>query len=181
MKKILVLFVFCLVTAHVFAQQNEDSLAYAQQGKKITAMLARRAKKFGQYSRSLRQHTGIFGMQTKNDIRNSNGILMDIVKTDDSVYKEIKILLSLGSYRQSQFQSQAQQSGEGEVGYMGTINKLRNHVDQLKKDSEKQQREADKTNRIFIIAIIVMAAIILVLLRIRTKAKPKPKPSVRRR
>ena len=83
------------MAAHAFAQQNEDSLAYAQQGKKITAMLARRARKFGQYEHSLRQHTGIFGMQTKNDIRNSNGILMDIVKTDDSVYKEIKILLSL--------------------------------------------------------------------------------------
>ena len=57
--------------------------------------LADRTAKFGQYSQSLSMHTGIFGLQTKKDIRRSNDILMDIVKTDDSIYTELKILLVL--------------------------------------------------------------------------------------
>lgn len=89
MKKIGLTLLALFTTAAVVAQKNTDSLAYQMQRAKINAMLAVRAQKFGQYSQSLALHTGIFGLQTKKDIRRSNDILMDIAKTDDAWWKAL--------------------------------------------------------------------------------------------
>src|SRR5665213_190191 len=97
MKKIVLFIGFYLSVSCAFAQGNTDSLAYQLQRKKINAMLADRALKFGRYDESLSKHTGIFGLQTKKDIRRSNDILMDIVKTDNAIYRELKILLEYTS------------------------------------------------------------------------------------
>ena len=37
--------------------------------------------------------TAVFWHPNQKDIRKSNDVLTDIVKTDDSIYKELKILL----------------------------------------------------------------------------------------
>jgi hypothetical protein len=92
------------------AQVNSDSIAYQLQRKKINSMLAARKAKFGQYSQSLSQHTGIFGFQTKNDIRRSSGILMDIAKTDDAIFKELKILFEYSAFQQRQIQSHSKEA-----------------------------------------------------------------------
>jgi hypothetical protein len=174
-KIILTLFIF-LLTATVIAQQHTDSLAYQLQRTKINAMLAQRAQKFGQYDKSLSMHTGIFGLQTKRDIRRSNGILMDIVKTDDDIYKQIKILLDFRAFEQTQVQTKSHEIQESQIGYMTTINKLRNQIDKLNADAIKQQQENDELRRNFIIAAIVAGLFLLLLLRRRKKTAIKPKP-----
>src|ERR1700712_954325 len=106
MKKIIPACLLCLLCAHTFAQkQNNDSLAYQLERAKINQMLESRAQKFGQYDKSLSEHTGIFGLQTKKDIRRSNDILMNISKTDDSIFKEIKILMDYRVFQQTQTQT----------------------------------------------------------------------------
>ena len=171
MKKILftpVLFLMCLTA---MAQQNTDSLAYQLQRKKINAMLALRAQKFGQYDQSLSMHTGIFGLQTKKDIRRSNEILMDIVKTDNGIYKEIKILLDYRTFQQTQVQTQAKQTEQYNVGFMTTINKLQQQVDQLKTEAKDQNQQYEKTRRNFIVAVIVLLAMLVILItRTRRRA-----------
>ena len=72
MKKLILIFLVISVGCRAFAQTNSDSIAYQQERTKINAMLAQRTLKFGQYDQSLTKHTGIFGLQTKKDIRNSN-------------------------------------------------------------------------------------------------------------
>jgi hypothetical protein len=79
-------------------------------------MLDTRREKFGQYDESLSQHTGIFGLQTKKDIRRSNEILMEIVKTDDSVFKELKILLDYRAFEQSQVQTHSKDIEDSNLG-----------------------------------------------------------------
>ena len=71
-------------------------------------MLDNRRNKFGQYDESLHKHTGIFGLQTKKDIRRSNDILMDIAKTDDSIFMQIKILLNYRTFRSEEHTSELQ-------------------------------------------------------------------------
>jgi hypothetical protein len=172
MKKfILTLLAFFTVSALV-AQKNADSLAYQLQRAKINAMLALRAQKFGQYDQSLKMHTGIFGLQTKKDIRRSNDILMDIVKTDDDIYKQIKILLDFRAFQQTQVQTRASQVEDSQLGYMTTINKLRNQLEKMKADAAKQQHENDDLRRNFIIAVIVAGLLVLLLLRRRKKPVP---------
>src|SRR3569623_904302 len=101
MKKFLIcLLLFAAGTVH--AQSTSDSLAYNLQRKKINAMLDVRRQKFGRSQESLSKHTGIFGLQTKKDIRNSNEILMQIALTDDEIFRQLKILLDYSAFAQTQ-------------------------------------------------------------------------------
>jgi hypothetical protein len=164
MKKIIFLNIFCLMFAFAMAQSNTDSLAYQLQRKKINGMLAQRAQKFGVYDESLRMHTGIFGLQTKKDIRRSNDILMDIVKTDNAIYAELKILLDYRMFQQTQVQTHSKEAEQSNVGFMMTINKLRAQNDQLKAAAEKQQQSQQYTFHIYIFIWILLFAVILFLI-----------------
>ena len=131
-------------------------------------MLAQRTQKFGRYDSSLRKHTGIFGWQTRKDIRRSNDILMDIVKTDDGIYKELKILLECRTFQQTQVQSQSKEVEDNNIGFMRTINKLQQQNDRLKTDADRLLRQDEKVHRRnLIIFILMLASILFLLTRIR--------------
>ena len=171
MKKLILFCLFCFFTAVAFAQANSDSVAYQLQRTKINSMLAQRTQKFGQYDSSLTMHTGIFGLQTKKDIRRSNDILMDIVKTDDDIYKEIKILLDYRAFQQTQVQTHSKEADQSNIGFMTTINKLRDQVDHLKAEPVKQQREHEKTKHWIIIILLIM--LVAILIPLSRKSKPR--------
>ncbi|MGZ3874390.1 MAG: hypothetical protein ACXVJD_15825 [Mucilaginibacter sp.] len=171
MKNFILVILLCLLGACASAQPGSDSIAYRLQRKKINTMLAQRAVKFGQYDQSLTKHTGIFGLQTKKDIRRSNEILMDIVKTDNNIYRELKILLDYRVFQQTQALSHLKETSQTTVGYMTTINKLRAQIDALKADAAKQEQQQEKTRNMFMIALILMLASILLLLTLRNKRK----------
>jgi hypothetical protein len=172
MKKLIFLGLLFFVSVHLLAQRHSDSIAYQAERKTINAMLAQRAQKFGQYDQSLSKHTGIFGLQTKKDIRNSNDILMDIVKTDNDIYKEIKILLDFRAFQQTQAQTKVKETEDNTIGYMTAINKLRKQVDDLKAEADQSQREAEKSMRMFMISLAI-ALIALALLVFRRKRVAK--------
>ncbi|HEX8018393.1 hypothetical protein, partial [Mucilaginibacter sp.] len=143
MKKILLLFLLCLIaTVGASAQSpvNSDSVAYQLQRQKINNMLAARKQKFGQYDQSLGQHTGIFGFQTKDDIRRSAGILMDISKTDDAIFKELKILLEYRDFQQRQIQSHSKEAETTAAGYMEVINRLKQQNARLKQQLNNSEQ-----------------------------------------
>jgi hypothetical protein len=172
MKKIIPACLLCLLCAHTFAQkENNDSLAYQLQRAKINQMLDVRTQKFGQYDKSLSEHTGIFGLQTKKDIRRSNDILMDISKTDDSIFKEIKILMDYRVFQQQQAQSHSTEADRVNLGFMGTINRLRQQIDKLNHDAQKEKEHQQKLMRTFIIIIVLMLGSILLLLIRKRAAK----------
>jgi hypothetical protein len=133
-------------------------------------MLDQRALKFGQYQESLSKHTGIFGLQTKKDIRRSDDILMDIVKTDNAIYRELKILFDYTIFQKNQVQSHSKEAEKSNLGYMATINKLRARVDQLKADTAKEQQQEEKTRLQFMIALGLMFVLTL-FLAIRTRKR----------
>src|ERR1700709_228518 len=119
MKKHLLTLVMIFSTIKCFAL-NADSMVYAHQRNKINAMLDVRRQKFSEYTESLDKHTGIFGLQTKKDIKHSNDILMAIVETDDAIFKELKILLDYKTFETTQVVSQSQDTQGQVVGYMST-------------------------------------------------------------
>ena len=165
MKKILLLSLFSFFLVNAFAQVGTDSAAYQAQRKKINGMLALRKQKFGQYDQSLREHTGIFGLQTKKDIRHSNDILMDIVKTDNDIFVQTKILLDYRTFQQNQAQSHAVEVDSNATGYMATINKLRAENDKLKQTAEIADEKQSKTSKTATAIIFVLLFIIILLLR----------------
>jgi hypothetical protein len=165
MRKIILLILFCFFLANAYAQVSNDSLAYQAQREKINNMLAQRKIKFGQYDQSLTQHTGIFGLQTKKDIRRSNDILMDIVKTDDEILQQTKILLEYRTFQQNQVQSQSKEIGDNNVGFMNTINKLRNENDQLKNEAILNDQKVERKSQLSIVIIIALLIGIILLLK----------------
>ena len=132
-------------------------------------MLDERTRKFGQYTQSLSQHTGIFGLQTKKDIRRSNDILMDIARTDDSIFIQTKILLSYKTFQQQQAQTKSAEVQDNSLGYMNTINRLRAEIDKMKADEAVAEKSHQSSQRIYIIALVLMLGSILILLLTRKK------------
>jgi len=164
MKKLFGLCFLCLLPAFVFAQKsNSDSLAYQLQRAKINQMLEGRRQKFGQYDQSLHMHTGIFGLQTKKDIRRSNDILMDIVKTDDDIFRELKILMDYRVFQQQQAQTHSTESENVTLAYMNTINRLRGQIDQVKQEAQQEKAHQQNLLRILIGVVLLMFASILYL------------------
>jgi len=171
MKKLIPVILCCFLFTGSYAQVGTDSAAYQLQRKKINAMLDARSEKFGQYDQSLGQHTGIFGFQTKKDIRRSNDILMDIVKTDDDIYKQLKILLDYRTFQQAQVQDKSKDVENNNVNFMNAINRLRAENNVLKKQADDAETGNEKAKRNFIIVVVLMLVSILLLLRSKYAAK----------
>jgi len=116
------------------AYARQDTAAYAAQRVKVNSLLAERSAKFGQYDESLNQRTGIFGWQTKRDIKNSNEILRQVVLTDNNIFKELKVLMDYKDLQNQQKVAVADNSQERIGNYMRTIKKLQDQNEELKSD-----------------------------------------------
>lgn len=148
------------------ADISTDSAAYQKQRARINGLLTQRAQKFNQYSTSLNTKTGIFGWQTKKDIKRSGEILMDIAHTDETIFKEIKVLLDFKTYQTTQVTAKLEQSKDSEdrnFNYMKTINKLRNQNDQLRLDMAQQNNEYHQKQTVHIIIILLLIATLIFL------------------
>jgi hypothetical protein len=167
MKKTFLLILFSLFFADTFAQVSSDSLAYQAQRKKINNMLAQRKQKFGQYDQSLSRHTGIFGLQTKKDIRASNDILMDIVKTDNDIFVQLKVLLDYRTFQQNQAMSHSSEIDSTNLGFMNSINKLRAENEKLKQDAATAEAERQQSGQRSMFIIIGLLVAVLYLLRLK--------------
>jgi len=153
MKKYFYLFSFLMLNLHAFAQQ--DTTAYAAQRAKVNSLLVERSTKFGQYDESLNQRTGIFGWQTKRDIKNSNEILRQVVLTDNNIFKELKVLMDYKDLQNQQKVAVADNSQERIERYMQTIKKLQDQNAHLKEDLEKKNKGGLSTY-IIVFLILVM-------------------------
>ena len=178
MKKSVLTILTFLLLATAYAQQNPDSVAYQLQRQKINMMLEQRRQKFGQYDQSLKEHTGIFGLQTKKDIRHSNDILMDIVKTDNDLYEQIKVLLGMNTFQQKQAldksvetAARAKETETYNIGFMNTINRMRAKNEQLQKQLDDAERNHAKTVSALVILLVLMLLSIFLLLRSKYAAK----------
>jgi len=126
------LLLFLVILAfNVNARQNDTS-AYQLQRLKVNALLSERSNKFGQYDKSLDNKTGIFGLQTKGDIKKSNEILRQIVLNDNNIFKELKILLDYKDQEVKRVKLEASSSNSRIQNYMLSIKKLQDENERLK-------------------------------------------------
>ncbi|MEO3403576.1 hypothetical protein AAFN85_06715 [Mucilaginibacter sp. CAU 1740] len=173
MKKFVLFIFFAIASATAFGQSpvNSDSVAYQLQRQKINNMLNARKQKFGQYQQSLSQHTGIFGFQTKDDIRRSAGILMEISKTDDAIFRELKILLEYRDFQQKQIQSHSHDAESANDAYLKVISHLQQQNVLLKQQVKNTEEHYNMKQNIFVAAIVLMSASILLLMFRKNRVK----------
>ncbi|WP_344770075.1 hypothetical protein [Pedobacter ginsengiterrae] len=154
MKKYFYLLSILFVNFQAFAQQ--DTAAYAAQRVKVNTLLAERSTKFGQYDESLSQRTGIFGWQTKKDIKNSNEILRQVVLTDNNIFKELKVLMDYKDLQNQQKVAVADNSEERIQNYMRSIKKLQDQNEALKSENAKKN-SGSFSSYIIVFLLLIMA------------------------
>lgn len=131
-KTFILLFVCLSFNAMAF---QADTSAYQTQRLRVNALLAERSAKFGQYDESLNARTGIFGFQTKKDIRNSNEILRQIVLNDNDIFKELKTLMDYKDLEVKSVKNDADQTSERIQNYKTAIKTLQDQNEQLNKEA----------------------------------------------
>ncbi|WP_316829340.1 hypothetical protein [Pedobacter aquatilis] len=153
MKKYFYLLTILFLNFHVFAQQ--DTTAYAAQRVKVNSLLTERSQKFGQYDESLNQRTGIFGWQTRKDIKNSNEILRQVVLTDNNIFKELKVLMDYKDLQNEQKVAVADNSQERIENYMRSIKKLQDQNEELRNAAKHNGQRISTYIIAFLILIIL--------------------------
>ena len=145
-----------LALGQLAVAQTIDTSAYQTQRLKVNALLSQRSAKFGQYDQSLDTRTGIFGFQTKSDVKNSNEILRQIVLNDNNIFKELKILMEYKDQEVITAKNTASEVNGRMLNYIQSIKKLQEENERLKSSSEKTSL-ADSA--IYIILILIVALI----------------------
>jgi hypothetical protein len=143
----------------------QDSSAYELQRNKINALLAERSAKFGQYEESLNARTGIFGFQTKRDIKNSNEILRQIAINDNNIFTELKVLLD---YKDLQFQEVKSNVDHNQLridSYKKTIRDLQVKNEELLGYNQKIDRSTDRLQLLLLLFVVTTAICIFMIYR----------------
>ena len=151
-------FLLLMFGLQTLAFGQSDSLAYQLQRKKINGMLDARSSKFGEFTESLQSRTGIFGLKTKRDMQKSIDILKQIILTDNQILKETKTLLDYKTFEQQQAITQTVETGNRNLAYMRTINKLQNELEQQRKLLEETKDES----RFYQVSSILLLIICLI-------------------
>ncbi len=168
-RKIILLFLLCaLLEVTSFAQATS---AYELQRAKINALLAERSAKFGQYDESLNTRTGIFGFQTKRDIKNSNEILRQIALNDNAIFKELKVLLDYKDLQMQEVKTVATTSDERIQNYRRTIKGLQDQQLALNAKLEKSEKGKDLSFVLLVIFIGVNGFLVYLVMKKRSVAR----------
>lgn len=154
------LFLLTLITLSITLKINaQDTSAYEIQRTKINALLAERSNNFGQYDASLNARTGIFGFQTKKDIKNSNEILRQIALNDNDIFKELKILLDYKDLQVEQVKTAVNTNSESILNYRKTIKGLQEQNQKLTDNLDKAEN-ASGIAHIFMFIFLIGCAIL---------------------
>src|SRR5690606_14176500 len=164
-----VFFFFAIVLLSYQPLLAQDTLAYEVHRQRVNSLLEQRSARFGQFDQSLKARTGIFGLKTKKDMQASIDILKEIVRTDNNIFKETKVLLDYKDMEKTFISSEAQQSTKRINGYISTISKLeKKQEEQLLTIHQLQQR----SSRYLVVSLFsILLVIVLVLFLIKNRKR----------
>lgn len=151
----------------------QDTAAYNLQRNKINSMLAERSARFGQYEESLNARTGIFGFQTKRDIKNSNEILRQVVLHDNNIFTELKVLLDYKDLQFQQVKSNVDHSQMRIDSYKKTIRDLQVKNEELLSYNQKTGKSSDYLQLLLALFVISTAVCIFIIYRKNKVIKSK--------
>lgn len=152
------LLLLLISTSYTAMAVQADTSAYQYQRLKINSLLAQRSARFGQYDLSLSARTGIFGLQTKADLKNSNEILRGIIFDDNNIFRELKILMNYKDQEVQQVQSTASTTNKRIEGYMMAIKKLQDQNEKLKAQTTTVSVKKDISTYIIIFLSLIIVA-----------------------
>ena len=167
MSRLFVLLISLLLSNGLYSLA-QDTSTYELQRAKVNALLAERSAKFGQYDQSLNERTGIFGFQTKRDIKNSNEILRQITLHDNEIFRELKVLLDFKNLQVEQVKSSANSNAQSIQNYRSTIKTLQ---DQHQKLTDELARSENNKDLLYLIMSFLIILSIVLTYQVYTKSK----------
>ena len=116
---------------------------------------------FNEYADQIKKRTGIFGQQTKRDIKKARDILLIIVEKDNEVIAELERMLDTRQMEYFDAGIDKQRAEEKTDRIIGIIDQLKDQQDKLLEENEKLRRKHGISRMIAIIAGL-MAAMFLI-------------------
>lgn len=165
LKKITLFLLFASIQLNGFSQNGS---AYELQRAKINALLAERSAKFGQYDESLNTRTGIFGFQTKRDIKNSNEILRQIALNDNAIFKELKVLLDYKDLQMQEVKTVSSTNDERIQNYRRTIKDLQDQHLALSAKLDESEKGKDVAFLLLVLFVGVNGFLVYLVMKKRS-------------
>lgn len=149
-----IIFLFAITFATFLNLNAQNTSAYEIQRAKINGLLTERSANFGQYDKSLKTKTGIFGLQTKKDIRNSNEILRQIVLNDNEIFTQLKVLMDFKDLQAEEVKISANSNSESILSYRKTIKELQDQSQKLTKELNEAESSTSRAHLFMGLSII---------------------------
>lgn len=159
-------FLLFLTSLASFSQESEQ-----QARKHLMDLVNERKERFDEFNKAIETRSGIFGNQTKKDLKAANEVLRDIVKTDNRIIFELQRLLEHKSYEKTA-ETYVDRTNTAKLeSYLTAIGNLNKKNNELVLKNKDLSRQMERSSVIFwIIIILAFALITYLVIRLR-KAK----------
>ncbi len=159
--KLILIGVLTFHTAFLFSS-NANKKAIDKSKERLTILLKERTGKFEKYTKSIDERSGIFGNQTKNDLRKVNDVLIEITQTDNVVFKELKRLLDYKSFEKGNVVQDMGRYEEERRNNFAAIDTLNKQVISLReKNSDLEQENTSKGFLFWLMGISLLLFLLL--------------------
>lgn len=163
MKNIVLSILICFIVSAVDAQSAPDS-----DKQLLFQILKERQEKFSAYTKSLDESSGIFGMKTKKDLKNSNAILIEIVKLDNRLIAVLNRQLNYKDYEKTTMNYQGLDDQKKLDLLEQNIQFSENKIKELNAKLLEDQQQIKNRNRLIVVLILILSALFY-LIKIRKK------------
>ena len=161
-------FIFILSSLIFSTSFGQDTSSV--QKERLRRLLKERKEKFAQYDTALENHSGIFGNQTKKDIKNANAVLEQIVKTDNHIMNELSRLLDYKSFEKTTYNYSLNTTTERLDKQAKAIETLQRNLKLEKEKSKRLEKEMDRKQLILYFLLFTAIACAIAVFYKRKKA-----------
>lgn len=148
-----------LFPAYLTAQDNDQ-----QMRTRLMELVKERKARFEEFDKAIETKSGIFGNQTKKDLKAANEVLREIVKTDNRIIFELQRLLDQKSFEktaETYKESSETRKRESYLQAIDNLNKTKRELEQKNKDLSKQLERSSLIHWILGILLLVVTFLFL--------------------
>jgi len=111
---------------------------------RLKELVQERKDKFESYTDAVDKRSGIFGIQTKKDLKATNEVLTEIVRTDNQIMRELNRMLSYKTYEKVNMNYSLMESTTKTEKFLKAIETLNARVEKLEVDKKTLAKRNDK-------------------------------------
>lgn len=164
------LFVIIVLLSSVSAPASEKQDENTTR-KHLVDLVKERKAKFDSFNIAIENRSGIFGNQTKKDIKQANEILIDVVKTDNRIIFELQRLLDYKSYEKAAENYSSNTNTAKQEQYLTAIDNLNNRKTALESEKAELEKRLTRTSILSIVLGLLLLVMTVLYFR-RKRAEP---------